>query len=148
MEECWYHNSKCLEEPPEGYYGFIYKITIFPHGDMPKDLWEKIYIGKKAFTHATKKRISKREIKTTKTRKRIQRGTKDSGWLNYWGSSLDLKADLKKYGSQYFYRQILEFAKTKSELSYLEIKWQCHYDVLRRNSYNGWIKATIYKKSL
>src|SRR5690349_17117692 len=98
---CWIYKKECLEEPPEGEYGFIYLITNLTNN--------KLYVGKKTFLHKTKKRISKRVIKQTKTRKRVQRGTKDSGWLKYWGSSLELKEDILRLGEENFKKEILIF---------------------------------------
>ena len=45
-ENCWIYKNKCLENPPEGYYGYSYLITDI--------LNKKIYVGKKAFTHKKK----------------------------------------------------------------------------------------------
>ena len=144
--ECWMHQKKCLEIEPEGYYGFTYKIM--GSKKLPKELQGKIYIGKKAFTHSTKKRVSKRIIKITKTRQRVIRGTKNSGWLNYWGSSKLLLEDIKTYGKENFSREVLGFAKNKSELALNEVEAQIKYDVLRTNSWNSWISCKIFRQRL
>lgn len=147
-QNCWLHNKICLEVPPEGHYGFVYQITVQKDKSIPKELWGKVYIGKKAFTFSTKKKITKKVIKETGTRKRIERGTKDSGWQNYFGSSVKLKADLEKYGKENFKREILCFCKSKNELAYNEVKYQIQYDVLHQNSYNGWISCKIYRDKI
>ena len=148
MNNCWVYNGKCLESPPDGYYGYVCLITIIKHKDIPKKLWGKKYVGKKAFLHATKKRVTKKVIKETKTRKRVIKTTKDSGWLRYFGSSKELLEDIKKYGEHCFKREIICFTKNKSENSYYELVHQIDQDVMFTNSYNKWISAKVYKHLL
>ena len=50
MEKCWIYKGKCLYDPPEGFYGYIYVIT---------DNTGKKYYGKKAFTHRKKTNYQK-----------------------------------------------------------------------------------------
>lgn len=137
---CWTHKSKCLYEPPEGEFGYVYLITNKKDG--------KIYVGKKQFTHATKAKLSKKVIKSLNTRKRVVRGTKDSGWLSYFGSSKALLADIQLLGESNFSREILCFCKNKSELTYMEIHWQIHKEVFFNPSYNGWIGGKVFKSKL
>jgi|694.fasta_scaffold00478_39 hypothetical protein len=146
---CWLDLSgKCLYDVPIGYYGYIYKISVIKHKSIPKELWGKCYIGKKAFTHATKKKVSKKVIKETKTRQRVVRSTKDSGWLQYFGSSKELLEDIKTYGKEYFKREIICFCKSKAELTYFEAYWQFMERVLLIDSYNKWISCKVYKHLL
>lgn len=135
---CWIDIStgKCLYEPPDGYYGFTYLIVNETNG--------KIYVGKKAFTFNVKKKLSKRARKGT--RKRVEVNKKDSGWLKYFGSSNELKEDIKIYGEEPFTRYILDFCKNKSELSYAEVKQQIIHRVLEVPSYNNWISCRVYKR--
>ena len=141
MDNCWIDpNGKCLYVPPEGYYGFVYCVTHIPSG--------KIYIGKKAFLYKAKRKISKKTIKETKTRKRIERVEKDSKWLSYWGSSRELLNDLEEKGIHNFKREILCYCSDKASLSYWEAYYQMQYNVMFVDSYNGWIKLTVYKKTL
>lgn len=141
MNDCWLDlNGKCLYTAPEGYFGFVYLITHIPSG--------KIYVGKKQFAYSTKKKIGKRFIKQTKTRKRVERVQTDSKWLEYWGSSKELLADISLYGKENFKRQVLCYCLSKAELTYYELKYQIDYDVLYVNSYNGWIKGTVFKTTL
>src|SRR4051812_26598004 len=74
-EQCWRYRGKCLYEPPEGYFGFIYQIT---------DDVGRIYIGKKFFTHSKTRKLTKKE--RVGTRKRIEKVFFDSDWLDYWSS--------------------------------------------------------------
>lgn len=125
-----------MEVPPIDKYGFIYLIK------GP----EKIYIGKKAFLHRKKTALSKKA--RVGTRKRVSIGTKDSGWLNYYGSSKELLLDIQKLGKEKFERIILDYADNKAELTLKEIEYQIKYNVLRVSSYNGWIGGKVFKKHL
>lgn len=137
-KNCWIEikTGKCLYEPPEGYYGFTYLIVNEQNG--------KIYVGKKAFTFNVKKKLSKKARKGT--RKRVEVNKKDSGWLSYFGSSNELKEDIKVFGEGCFTRYILDFCKSKTELSYMEVKQQIVYRVLEVPSYNNWISCRVYKR--
>lgn len=128
-----------LKEAPKEHYGFVYLITG-PGG--------KIYVGKKAFYYNVKKKISKRERALTGTRKKTTASSKDSGWENYYGSSKELLADIKKVGKENFERVILEYACNKTDLALRELEWQIKLQVLRVNSYNGWIGGKVFKKNL
>ncbi len=140
MENCWYYNGKCLYSPPDGYFGYVYRIINL------KD--NRIYIGKKQFTFSVKKKITKKVKKETGTRKRTERVQKDSGWLKYFGSSRELLQDVKTLGVENFRREIICFCNSKQELSYYELYWQIQENVMFKPSYNGWIKCTIYKHLL
>ena len=140
---CWILLRKdgeadCLESPLDGYYGFTYLIR------NRKD--NRIYVGKKAFTHRRTTKLSKTARKTTRKRTKVKQV--DSQWLNYFGSSKELLEDVKKYGKENFDRYVLEFCKNKSELSYSEVKFQVQYNVMYVPSYNSWISAKIFKKNL
>lgn len=131
---------KYLEEYPSDKYGFIYLI-IGPEN--------KIYVGKKAFLHKTKAKMSKKDKQVVgNERKRVKVGTKDSGWKNYYGSSKELLADISKLGKDKFERYVLDFADNKADLSLKEIEYQVKYNVLRCNSYNGWIGGKVFKRNL
>lgn len=137
MDNCWKWKENCLDEPLEDYFGFIYLIR--------NKINDKIYVGKKQFSFLKKKRIAK----TKRTgRKRIEIKSVDSGWKNYWGSSKSLLEDIEIYGRENFEREILFFAKNKTELSYYEIVFQIDKQVLFVPSYNGWISCKIYKNNL
>ena len=74
-EECWIYRNKCLEFPPDGYYGFTYII---------KDILNnKIYVGKKAFTYKSKKTLSKKAKKLPENKGKRVRGTKDIAEINF-----------------------------------------------------------------
>jgi len=123
------------------YYGFIYRITNLETG--------KFYIGKKAFFHNKKKKLTKKEIaeQTGPGRKQLTRIEQvDSGWKTYWGSSKELLADIKKLGEDKFKRVILCFAKNKKQLTFFELQQQIRDNVLFIDSYNDNILAKFYRK--
>ena len=126
----------------DGCFGFVYKITNTITG--------KFYIGKKAFFHNKKKKLTKKEL----AEQPITRGRKlttkveqvDSGWREYYGSSKELIADIKQYGKDKFHRVILDFCETKKQLTYSEIYHQMTYRVLFVDSYNDNILGKFYRK--
>ena len=141
VENCWIYNGECLKVEPEGYYGYSYLITDI--------LNKKVYVGKKAFTHKKKTKLSKKaKLLPENKGKRVIKGTKDSGWLKYFGSSKELNEQVKLLGEKNFKREILEFATSKSDLTLKEIEAQVKYNVLRVNSYNNWIGGRVYKRYL
>ena len=80
----WTYQGKPVDEIPEEYEGFVYLITNTTNG--------RKYIGKKL----AKFKTSKPPLKGRKNRRR---GTKESDWKEYWGSSDKLQADTR-YSSQ------------------------------------------------
>lgn len=136
--QCWMYQGQCLETPPEGYYGFVYLIRNKLDG--------RIYVGKKAFSYKKKTKLSKKAKKATGKRVKIEQV--DSQWLSYFGSSLDVKADVKKLGEDNFTREILYLCKNKAQMNYLEAQEQFSRKVLLTNSYNKWIGVKCFKSSL
>jgi len=142
----WYLDDGSVEPFPEdqinGYYGFTYIITNLETN--------KFYIGKKAFIHNKKKKLTKKEIAehTGAGRKPITRVDKvDSGWKNYYGSSKELLADVKLLGEDKFERVIIHFAKNKKQLTFLELQEQIIHNVLFiNNSYNDNIAGKYFRK--
>jgi hypothetical protein len=122
-------------------YGFIYKITNLESN--------KFYIGKKAFFHNKKKKLTKKELaeQTGPGRKLTTKVEQvDSGWRNYWGSSKELLADVKLLGEDKFEKEILTFCPTKKQLTYYEIHYQMRYSVLFIDSYNDNVLGKFYRK--
>lgn len=124
----WLYNNKeyiKLEEFSPGVFGFIYKITNLNTNQY--------YIGKKFLFHNTKRKIGKKEkalIEGKGRRPDFERVTKESDWKTYFSSSEIIKEDIKSNGTDHYKREILQFAYSKKELSYLEVKFQFIYDVL------------------
>lgn len=138
MNNCWVYQGECLYEPPSGFYGFIYKIT---------DLYGKVYFGKKAFEHNQKKVISKKARKLSGSRKRVERVKKDSGWLDYWGSSKPLIAFLESsFSHDLCKREIIKLCKDKASLAYWEMAIMVQENVLFRDDcWNANISGKFYK---
>lgn len=145
MTQPWFYLERkihTVEDLPdyEKLYGFVYIITDKETG--------KFYVGKKAFSHVKKKRISQRIKKQTGTRKTYERIKVDSKWSDYYGSSKELLGDLQKYGKKRFHREIVELCCTKKYLSYAEVWWQMSLQVLKNTSYNGNILGRYYSRDM
>jgi len=126
------------EQFPEGTFGYVYKITHIPTG--------RIYIGRKQLSSNRKAKLTKKEKSLTENkRKRFKRVIKETDWLNYWGSSEELKTDVERLGKENFEREIVCFCKSKMDLSYWEVHFQIKYDVLFKDSYNKNILGKFYK---
>lgn len=125
------------------YYGYIYKTTHIPTG--------KFYIGKKAYTHRRKKKLTKKELAliTTKGRKpKYKIEIVDSGWKDYYGSSKILKEDIEKFGKEQFTVEKLMECSSKKSLSYWEVYWMFKFDVLKTDTYNENILGRFFRKDL
>ena len=96
-----------------------------------------MYVGKKLSKFKTTK-------KPLKGRKNKRRGTKESDWRTYWGSSEKLIADIEKLGGDKFTREILYYCPSRGVASYLEAKEQFERKVLEVDDYyNGIINVRI-----
>ena len=84
------------------FFGFVYRITNLQTN--------KKYIGRKYFTQRRKPRGGKRKV------------TSESDWKKYYGSSAELKADVKKFGKGIFRREIISLHETLGKVNYEETK--------------------------
>ena len=84
------------------YYGFVYRITNTTSG--------KSYIGRKYFVQKRKPRGAKRRV------------TSESNWKQYYGSSEELKQDIRSHGRDNFRREILSLHTTLGKVNYEETK--------------------------
>ena len=134
----WYYNEQVLTELPEDKIGFVYLITNLSTG--------RRYIGKKLskFSRVKYKMVTQKN--GIKKRKKI-RSKIDSDWQTYWSSSPEVQADVKQLGENTFRREILYFADSKGQLSYLEAREQFHRQVLENPDswYNGIIQCRIHR---
>ena len=84
------------------YFGFVYLITNKSN--------QRQYIGRKYFWSFRKPPGKKRKVK------------QESDWKKYYGSCPELKEDIKKYGKEFFSREILSLHKTKGTCNFEETK--------------------------
>ena len=125
----WTYKGKVVEEQPKDCEAFVYLITnIITH---------QKYVGKKLAKFKTTK-------KPLKGRKNKRRGTKESDWKTYWGSSEQLQDDILKLGEHRFTREILHYCPSRGVASYIEAQEQFDRKVLETDDYyNGIINVRI-----
>jgi hypothetical protein len=132
----WIYQDQTVEELPEDCVGFVYLIT--------NKLSGRKYIGKKLakFKKTTYKTVKLKN--GTKKKKKI-RGTIDSDWRDYYGSSPELSKDVELLGTDNFTREILYYCKSKAECSYIEAREQFSRQVLESDEYyNGHIQVRVH----
>jgi len=113
------------------HYSIIYCTTNIKTG--------KKYIGKCQLWS----KITKPPLKGKKRKRKI---IKSSDYLNYYGSSEQLKKDLEQYGKENFTREVLDIASCKWEASMLELLYQLKYNVLNSDEYlNGILNIRLSK---
>ena len=128
----WYYNGEeFTSEMIEDNVGFVYIITNVSNN--------RKYVGKKTL-------VSKRKLPPLKGKKRRRTKIVESKWQDYFGSSDEVNAILEEHGRDIFKREILHLCKSKSEMSYLELKEQMHREVLLNDEYyNGIIQVKIHR---
>ena len=125
----WTYDGKTIDTIPDEYEGFVYLITNLITGQK--------YIGKKLAKFKTTK-------PPLKGKKNKRRGTKESDWKDYWGSSDRLNADVIAQGPENFTREILYLCKSRAEMSYIEAREQFDRRVLETDEYyNGIINVRV-----
>ena len=135
----WIYRGSVFDGSDIGdYYGFVYRITC--------STTNRSYIGRKYFWQKRKPRS------TSQTTKR-RRVTSESNWKLYYGSSDELKADLKLYGRDAFSREILSLHTTPGRVNYEETRQLFLHDVLTESLtdgtpafYNSNILGRYYRK--
>lgn len=130
---------------PNDYFGFVYKITNLTNG--------KFYIGKRQFFNIRNKKLTKKQLNNlpkARGRKPSKELVKTSNdWENYWGSSEELLKDVEKLGKENFERNILILCKTKKQLTYWEMHYQCvNQCLIHHNCYNDSILGKFFVKDL
>ena len=132
----WTYENTVIETLPEECVGFVYLITNTISGRM--------YIGKKLAKFA---KTSYKMVKLkngTKKKKKI-RSKIDSDWRDYYGSNLELNADVLKLGKENFTREILYYCTSKAQCSYIEAREQFTRKVLEsKDYYNGQISVRVH----
>ena len=136
----WLYQNTPVETLPETCVGFVYLIT--------NNLTGRKYIGKKLakFSKTTYRVVKQKN--GIKKKKRI-RSKIDSDWQQYYGSSVELSADIEKLGTDNFTREILYYCASKSECSYIEAREQFSRRVLESTDYyNGHIQVRVHGRQI
>ena len=114
-------------------YGFVYRIT--------NTTSSKSYIGRKYFVQKRKPKGGKRRV------------TSESNWKQYYGSSDELKRDIRDFGRENFRREILSLHTTLGRVNYEETKQLFLHNVLAEKLddgspayYNSNILGRYYRK--
>ena len=117
-ENPWIYEDRPFTSDDIGdYYGFVYRIINITNG--------KEYIGRKYFMQKRKPKGGKRRV------------TSESDWKKYYGSSDELKKDIKSIGKENFRREIISLHTTLGKVNYEETKQLFLHNVLMEALDNG-----------
>ena len=130
----WIYKGSVFDSDDIGdHYGFVYRITNTNTG--------KSYIGRKYFVQKRKPKGGKRRV------------TSESNWKQYYGSSDELKRDIRDFGRENFRREILSLHTTLGRVNYEETKQLFLHNVLAEKLddgspayYNSNILGRYYRK--
>ena len=133
-ENPWIYEGRPFTSDDIGdFYGFVYRITNTNSG--------KSYIGRKYFIQKRKPRGAKRKV------------TSESDWKRYYGSSEELKSDIRRDGKDTFKREILSLHPTVGRTNYEETRQLFLNEVLTKRLtdgspayYNSNILGRYYRK--
>ena len=133
-ENPWIYKGRPFTSDDIGeYYGFVYRITNIANG--------KIYIGRKYFVQKRKPKGGKRRVTT------------ESNWKKYYGSSEELKQDIRSHGRDNFRREIISVHPTIGKTNYEETRQLFLNNVLTKKLtdgtpayYNSNILGRYYRK--
>ena len=133
-ENPWIYEGRPFTSDDIGdYYGFVYCIT--------NTNTQRSYIGRKYFVQKRKPKGAKRRV------------TSESNWKQYYGSSEELKQDIRSHGRDNFRREILSLHTTLGKVNYEETKQLFLHNVLAEKLedgspafYNSNILGRYYRK--
>jgi len=133
-ENPWtYQGTTFTSDDINDFFGYVYRITNLRTN--------KKYIGRKYFIQRRKPRGGKRRV------------TSESDWKKYYGSSPELKADIKHFGKLLFKREILSLHKTLGKVNFEETRQLFLNNVLTESLedgspafYNSNILGRYYRK--
>ena len=110
-ENPWHYKGTAFTSDDIGdFFGYVYRITNIESGRQ--------YIGRKYFYQKRKPKGGKRRI------------TSESDWKRYYGSSDELKQDIKQFGKDKFRREIISLHTTLGKVNYEETKQLFLHNVL------------------
>ena len=102
-ENPWLYQGTAFTSDDIGdFFGYVYRITNLQN--------DKQYIGRKYFYQKRKPKGGKRRV------------TSESDWKRYYGSSDELKRDIKEQGKNNFRREIISLHKTLGKVNYEETR--------------------------
>ena len=117
-ENPWYYKGTAFTSDDIGnFFGYVYRITNIQNGRQ--------YIGRKYFYQKRKPKGGKRRI------------TSESDWKRYYGSSDELKQDVKQIGKDKFRREIISLHETLGKVNYEETKQLFLHNVLMESLDDG-----------
>ena len=117
-ENPWHYKGTAFTSDDIGdFFGYVYRITNIQSGRQ--------YIGRKYFYQKRKPKGGKRRV------------TSESDWKRYYGSSDELKRDVKEYGKDNFRREIISLHETLGKVNYEETKQLFLHNVLMEALDNG-----------
>ena len=117
-ENPWYYKGTAFTSDDIGnFFGYVYRITNIQNGRQ--------YIGRKYFYQKRKPKGGKRRI------------TSESDWKRYYGSSDELKQDVKQFGKDKFRREIISLHETLGKVNYEETKQLFLHNVLMESLDDG-----------
>ena len=130
----WIYKGSVFDSDDIGdHYGFVYRIT--------NTTSSKSYIGRKYFVQKRKPKGGKRRV------------TSESNWKQYYGSSDELKQDIRRDGKDTFRREILSLHTTLGRTNYEETRQLFLNEVLTKRLtdgspayYNSNILGRYYRK--
>lgn len=130
---------KSIDQMPENTFGFVYVINNNVNGHR--------YIGKKCI-YSFSKEIIKVPGKGKRLKKQVILHSKESNWQSYFGSSKEFLKEIKEYGEENFFREILWYCPTKALLTYYETKEQFLQGAIEPNTnfVNDNILGKFYRK--
>ena len=117
-ENPWRFNGEIFESSDiQDYFGFVYLISCSENN--------RRYLGRKYFWSYRTPKGKSRRVK------------QESDWKQYYGSCPELKEDIKKYGKEFFSREIISLHKTKGDCNYEETKQLFLNNVLKESLDDG-----------
>lgn len=117
-ENPWRFTGKIFESSDiQDYFGFVYLIS--------SSKTSRKYWGRKYFWSYRTPPGKKRKVK------------QESDWKKYYGSCPELKEDIKKYGKEFFNREIISLHKTKADCNYEETRQLFLNNVLKESLDDG-----------
>ena len=117
-ENPWHYKGTAFTSDDIGdFFGYVYRITNIQSGRQ--------YIGRKYFYQKRKPKGGKRRI------------TSESDWMRYYGSSDELKQDIKQFGKDKFRREIISLHTTLGKVNYEETKQLFLHNVLMESLDDG-----------